>query len=54
MDDYISITSFSHHPFYSQFVLEVQDNWAMQSSYNLPLDEFMNVMEQASNERLYF
>ena len=47
MDDYISITSFSHHPFYSQFVLEVQDNWAMQSSYNLPLDEFMNVMEQA-------
>ena len=47
MEDYISITSFSHHPFYSQFVLEVQDNWAMQSSYNLPLDEFMNVMEQA-------
>ena len=47
MDDYISITSFSHHPFYSQFVLEVQDNWAMQSSYNLPIDDFMNVMEQA-------
>jgi bleomycin hydrolase len=47
MEDYISITSFSHHPFYSQFVLEVQDNWAMQPSYNLPLDEFMNVMEQA-------
>ena len=47
MEDYISITSFSHHPFYSQFVLEVQDNWAMQSSYNLPLDEFINLMEQA-------
>lgn len=47
MEDYISITSFSHHPFYSQFILEVQDNWSMQSSYNLPLDEFMNVMEQA-------
>ena len=47
MDDYISITSFTHHPFYSQFVLEVQDNWAMQSSYNLPIEEFMNVMEQA-------
>ena len=47
MEDYISITSFSHHPFYSQFILEVQDNWSMQSSYNLPLDEFINLMEQA-------
>ncbi|GAB4256375.1 MAG: C1 family peptidase [Vicingaceae bacterium] len=47
MDDYVSITSFTHHPFYEKFVLEVQDNWAMQSSYNLPLDEFMEVMESA-------
>jgi len=47
MDDYISITSYTHHPFYSKFVLEVPDNWAMQSCYNLPLDEFMNVMEDA-------
>jgi len=47
MDDYISITSYTHHPFYSKFVLEVQDNWAMQSCYNLPLDEFMQVMEDA-------
>ena len=30
MDDYVSLTSFSHHPFYSKFVLEVQDNWALQ------------------------
>ena len=47
MEDYISLTSFTHHPFYSNFVLEVQDNWALQSSYNLPLDEFMGVMESA-------
>jgi bleomycin hydrolase len=47
MDNYISLTSYTHHPFYSKFVLEVQDNWAMQSGYNLPLDEFMEVMEQA-------
>ena len=47
MEDYISLTSFTHHPFYSNFVLEVQDNWALQSSYNLPLDEFMEVMESA-------
>jgi len=47
MEDYISLTSFTHHPFYSNFVLEVLDNWALQSSYNLPLDEFMEVMESA-------
>lgn len=46
-DDYISITSFSHHPFYKSFVVEVPDNWAMQSSYNVPLDELMGVMENA-------
>lgn len=47
MDNYISLTSYTHHPFYSKFVLEVQDNWAMQSGYNLPIDEFMKVMEDA-------
>ncbi len=47
MDDYISITSYTHHPFYSKFVLEVQDNWALQSCYNVPLDEFMQIMEDA-------
>lgn len=43
--DYVSLTSFTHHPFYSQFVIEVPDNWAMQSSYNLPLEELWEVME---------
>ena len=47
MEDYVSLTSYTHHPFYETFVLEVQDNWAMQQSYNLPLDEFMMVMEEA-------
>lgn len=47
MDDYVSLTSYTHHPFYSSFVLEVADNWALQSSYNLPIDEFMMVMEEA-------
>jgi bleomycin hydrolase len=47
MDNYVSLTSYTHHPFYSTFVLEVADNWAMQSSYNLPLDEFMMVMEES-------
>jgi bleomycin hydrolase len=54
MDDYISLTSYTHHPFYDEFVLEVQDNWALQSSYNLPLDEFMDVMENAIKDGYSF
>lgn len=46
-NDYVSLTSFTHHPFYSQFVIEVQDNWRWALSYNLPLDEFMEVMDYA-------
>ncbi len=46
-DDYVSLTSYTHHPFYSSFILEIQDNWRWASSYNLPLDEFMRVMEEA-------
>lgn len=46
-DDYVSVTSFMHHPYYTSFAIEVQDNWRWAQSYNLPLDEFMQVMEQA-------
>jgi len=46
-DDYVSLTSYSHHPFYSKFILEIQDNWRWAESYNLPLDEFMQVMDNA-------
>lgn len=46
-DDYINLSSFSHHPFYSTFVLEVPDNWAKANYYNLPLDEFQLVIDQA-------
>ncbi|MCB0734531.1 MAG: aminopeptidase [Bacteroidetes bacterium] len=41
MSDYVILTSFSHHPFYSSFVFEVPDNWMMASAYNVPLDEFI-------------
>ena len=46
-DDYVSLTSFTHHPFYSSFVLEIQDNWRWGQSYNLPIDEFMEVFDNA-------
>ncbi|MDE7077878.1 MAG: C1 family peptidase, partial [Alistipes sp.] len=40
-------TSFTHHPFYSQFILEVPDNWMWGTVYNLPLDEMMAVIDHA-------
>ena len=43
-DNYVELTSFTHHPYYEQFVLEVPDNWADALYYNLPLDELMEVM----------
>lgn len=46
-DDYIEFTSFTHHPFYSQFIIELPDNWALGSVYNVPLDEMMKVIDNA-------
>lgn len=47
VDDYVNITSFSHHPFYEQFAIEVPDNWRWDTAYNLPIDELMEVMYNA-------
>ena len=47
LDEYISLTSFTHHPFYTQFAVEVPDNWRWTPSYNLPIDELMEVMYNA-------
>lgn len=49
MDDYVSLTSFTHHPFYSKFIIEVQDNWRWAESYNLPIDELMQTIDNAIN-----
>lgn len=49
IDDYVSLTSFTHHPFYSTFPIEVQDNWRWDLSYNLPLNELMQVFDNAIN-----
>ena len=47
LDDYVSITSFTHHPFYTGFAVEVQDNWRFPLSYNLPMEEMMQVIDNA-------
>ena len=46
-DNYISITSFSHHPFYDKFILEIPDNYSNGSFYNVPLDEMMSIIDYA-------
>lgn len=46
-DDYVELTSFTHHPYYKAFELEVPDNWEHAKQYNLPLDELMQVMDYA-------
>ena len=46
-DDYVSLTSYTHYPFYSSFALEIQDNWRWAESYNLPIDELMEVFDHA-------
>lgn len=47
MEDYVDITSYTHHDFYSTFVLEVPDNWSWGYSYNVPLDEMMQIIDNA-------
>ncbi len=46
-EDYVSITSYTHHPFYSQFAIEVPDNWRNGLSYNVPMEEMMAIIDNA-------
>lgn len=46
-DDYVEISSFNHHPFYEQFILEVPDNWNWSKVYNVPLDELEQIADNA-------
>jgi aminopeptidase C len=47
LNDYVSITSYTHHPFYTTFAVEVQDNWRFPQSYNVPMDEMMMIIDNA-------
>ncbi len=46
-NDYVSVTSYTHHPFYTQFPVEVQDNWRQPGSWNLPIDEMARIIDYA-------
>ncbi len=49
LDDYIGFTSYTHHPFYTAFAMEVCDNWRQTPSWNVPLDELMAIIDYAVN-----
>ena len=46
-DNYVSLSSFTHHDFYIKFPIEVPDNWRWANSVNLPLDEFIESIDNA-------
>ena len=46
-NDYVSITSYTHHPFWEPFVVEVQDNWRWDRSYNVPMDDLTRIIDNA-------
>lgn len=46
-DDYVTITSYSHHPYYTQYAVEMQDNWRNPLSWNLPMEDMARILENA-------
>lgn len=49
LDDYVEITSYTHHPFYSKFILEIPDNWSWGEVYNVPLSELQEIIDYSIN-----
>ncbi|MDD3877242.1 MAG: C1 family peptidase [Bacteroidales bacterium] len=49
LDDYLYITSFTHHPLYTQFVMELPDNWAMERVWNVSLEDLWQIVVNAVN-----
>lgn len=47
LNDYVTISSFTHEPNYSKFILDIPDNFSNGSFYNLPLDEFVKNVDHA-------
>lgn len=45
--DFVPFTSFTHHPFYTQFALEVADNWMWENYYNVPMEDLKAIVDNA-------
>ena len=50
MEDYVDVSSFTHHPFYETFIIEIPDNWMWGSVYNVTLEELMGIIDNALAE----
>ncbi len=46
-DDYVEITSLTHHPFYKKFIMEVPDNWLWNEVYNVKIDELKQIIDNS-------
>ena len=46
-DDYVSLTSYLHHPFNQWFVIEAPYKWRLRPSYNIPIEQLMTVLDKA-------
>jgi bleomycin hydrolase len=49
LDDYVEISSYTHHPFYSKFAIEIPDNWSWDQVYNVPLNELEEIIDNSIN-----
>lgn len=49
LDDYVEITSYTHHPFYSKFIIELPDNWSWDEVYNVPINELVDIIDYSLN-----
>lgn len=47
VDDYLEFTSYTDHPFYTEYALEISDNWLWEKSWNVPMDEMMAIIDNA-------
>lgn len=48
-EDYVEIGSYTHHPFYEKFIIEIPDNWMLDELYNVPLDDMMTIIDNSIN-----
>ncbi|MGM9816659.1 MAG: aminopeptidase C [Lepagella sp.] len=46
-ENFVNITSYTHHPFYESFILEIPDNWAWTESMNVPMEEMQRIVDNA-------
>ncbi|MDE6340134.1 MAG: aminopeptidase, partial [Muribaculaceae bacterium] len=46
-DNFEIFTSYTHHPFYEKFALEIPDNWLWSESMNVPIEDLQAITDNA-------